>query len=170
MQGVRVLRHILGMVLAAGGIALVAACTAEAPTAGRFRGAPSASANGEACGSGAEVDPHPEAPGIFFCSAMTADFCFNQPMNDLDEDGLSDYCEKQISYAFRPELMYSPAYDDIRGEPYWVARQDSAGHVIVGYLFSYYRDLGSYQYGCTPPAELAKDYGCHNGDSEAIFL
>jgi len=92
-------------------------------------------------------------------------------INDADEDGLSDFCENQLAYAFRPELRYSTVYDDTRGEPYWAARPDSAGHVVIGYLFSYYRDLGSLQYGCSPPGnDLKKDLGCHNGDSESVWL
>ena len=151
--------------------AIVAGCTTERLTdAGSSHRAIVASTNAELCGSGAEVDPHPEAPGIFLCSALTANYCFNGANSDQDQDGLADYCEKQISFAFRPELRYSTSQDDIRGEPYWVARQDSAGHVIVGYLQSYYRDFGSVQWGCTVPAKWNKKYGCHNGDSESIWL
>lgn len=122
------------------------------------------------CGGGSEQDPSPGSPGIFLCAEMTIDYCTNGQSSDTDADGLADYCEDQLSYAFRPQLRYTEFYDDIRGEPYWVARHDSAGHVIVGYLFAMYRDLGSVQYGCTPPAKLRDEWGCHNGDSESAWL
>jgi len=124
----------------------------------------------EACGVGVGTDPYPDSVGIFLCYQMTASYCFDPANTDQDQDGLADYCEKQLSLAFLPELRYSTYYDDIRGEPYWVARRDSTGHVLIGYLFSYYRDLGSYQYSCTPPLKLADSWGCHNGDSESIWL
>jgi len=125
------------------------------------------------CGGGG--DPDPSAPGIYLGSAVTPTMCGPQNpngINDADEDGLSDYCEDQLAYAFRPQLKYSTTYDDTRGEPYWVARPDSAGHVVVGYLFSYYRDLGWLTYGCWAPVPYPPfvTYDCHNGDSESIWL
>lgn len=119
------------------------------------------------CGGGG--DPDPSAPGIWVGSQVTPTLCGPQNpngINDADEDGLSDFCENQLAYAFRPELKYSTVYDDTRGEPYWVARPDGAGHVVIGYLLSYYYDLGTVTYGCAPP----QGHDCHNGDSESIWL
>jgi len=114
-----------------------------------------------------EEDPNPNAPGIFLGSGATPTACFDGEQNDQDYDGLGDYCEKMLSWGFAPELRYSIIYDDTRGEPYWVARPDSAAHVVIGYLFAYYRDLGTVEYGCSPPAGLP---GCHDGDSESVWL
>lgn len=87
---------------------------------------------------------------------------------------MNDVCETWLSYNFRPELRYSQTEDDSRKEPYWVARPDSGGNIMIGYLFSYYYDLGSVQYGCSPPefwpVAQRQKLGCHNGDSENIWL
>lgn len=118
-----------------------------------------------------DIDPNPEAPGIFLGTSITEDFCIDGAGTDADADGLVDYCEKLISNNFSPERQYSRFHDDIRGEPYWVAQPDGAGHVVVGYLLAYYRDLGSVQYGCASPVLPEwPDSGCHNGDAESIWL
>jgi hypothetical protein len=117
-----------------------------------------------------DVDPSPTAPGIFLGNSINLDFCMDGPGNDVDADGLVDYCETLISYNFSPLRQYSRFHDDIRGEPYWVAQWDG-DLVIVGYLLSYYRDLGGVQYGCASPfLPEDPDTGCHNGDSESIWL
>lgn len=118
-----------------------------------------------------DTDPAPGAPGIFLGTDITMDYCTAGVGTDADGDGLLDYCEKLISLNFRPERKYSRYHDDIRGEPYWVARVDLYGRIVVGYLFSYYRDLGSVEYGCASPINPEwPDSGCHNGDSESIWL
>jgi len=116
-----------------------------------------------------DSDPNPDSIGIFLGNDIDPDFCIDGGWTDADADDLADYCENLISYAFRPELRYSSWHDDVRGEPYWVARPDSSGQVVVGYLLSYYRDLGSVQWGCSPPTGH-ESWGCHNGDSESIWL
>jgi hypothetical protein len=124
------------------------------------------------CGGGNQTDPYPDSSGVFLCSELTAAYCVAAPMNDADEDGLSDYCEEQLSYAFRPELRYW-SVDDVRREPYWVARTDSTGRVFVGYLLGYYRDDGEHAYGChVPLIILPVPASCngHNGDSESLWL
>ncbi len=118
-----------------------------------------------------DTDPNPAAPGIFLGTDINLDFCIGGAGTDADADGLVDYCEKLVSFNFSPERTYSRFHDDIRGEPYWVAQQDGQDHVVVGYLLSYYRDLGSVQYNCASPIlPEDPDTGCHNGDSESIWL
>ncbi len=118
----------------------------------------------------ADTDPAPSEPGIFLGNDITLDYCLNGEGTDADGDGLTDYCEQLLSMNFRPELRYSRYHDDIRGERYWVARPDGTGHILVGYLFAYYRDLGSVQWGCAEPHYPGEeDWGCHNGDSESIW-
>ncbi len=159
---------------AAAGAAFVLAlttCTGELPTSSDTQQLTStANVCPDFCD---DVDPAPSAPGIFIGHALTPSFCFNGPFNDIDQDGLNDYCETMISYFFRPELKYW-SVDDTRGEPYWVARSDSSGHVFVGYLISYYRDGGSSAWGCHVPilifAPPDPSCGGHNGDSESIWL
>jgi hypothetical protein len=88
-----------------------------------------------------EEDPNPRAPGVFLGSGVTPDNCIMGGYTDADQDGLGDLCEEQLSYAFLPELYYYSG-DDVRREPYWVARGLNGDRVRIGYLFSYYRDLG----------------------------
>ena len=100
---------------------------------------------------------------------MNADECTGY--TDGDQDGLGDFCEKNLAAAFAPELYYSHT-DETGREPHWVARpasQYDADTVVIGYLLSYYRDAGSQTFGCTLPG-APSDCDGHNGDSEAIFL
>lgn len=112
-----------------------------------------------------DVDPAPNAPGIFLGHAYTPDFCFDNG-TDLDQDGMNDFCEKQLSERFAPELYYW-AFDDVRREPYWAARQLSGDKARIYYLFSYYRDEGSNTWLCNLPGAPSSCHG-HNGDSEGV--
>ena len=89
---------------------------------------------------------------------------------DADGDGLEDYCEEIIAPAFAPQLYYYNQ-DDVRGEPHWVAQVTLNNTVVIGYLLSYYYDLGATRfYGpCMGSPSLP---GCpgHYGDSEDIYL
>lgn len=115
-----------------------------------------------------DQDPNPSAPGYFLGNEITADYCTDtESFGDADEDGLVDYCEKTLAAKVAPEMYWAYTYDDVRREPYWAARP-STGKVRIGYLFSYYRDLGSDAAGCVPPFHPLCD--SHNGDSEAVFL
>jgi hypothetical protein len=98
--------------------------------------------------------------------------CLDGLQNDLDFDGIGDYCEKWMGPAFAPELFYSST-DDIRGEPRWAMRIVSAGEarLEVIYLLSYYMDLGSQALICQTSTPIYP-HPCagHYGDSEAILL
>jgi hypothetical protein len=110
-----------------------------------------------------DVDPNPDAPGIFLSSAVTGNACMNTS-NDIDRDGLLDRCERDLAVAFAPELFYYSA-DEVGREPKWVAKWQVTNNTVrIGYLLSYYRDAGSLQIGC---GTLCSG---HHGDSEAIFL
>lgn len=115
-----------------------------------------------------EQDPNPWAPGIFLGSGVTLETCFDQ--SDADQDGLGDFCEKNLASAFAPELRYWNE-DYVDREPHWAARPvwTSPIKVLIAYLISYYRDNGSDAGGCSLPFAPSSCYG-HNGDSEVIYL
>lgn len=115
-----------------------------------------------------EIDSFPNAPGVFLGSGVTPLQCFDGVQSDADQDGLGDFCEKQLAWAFAPELYYWSG-DNVGRESYWVARPEGTNHVLVGYLLSYYRDEGSNAWPCGLPGAPSSCNG-HNGDSEAIFL
>ena len=115
-----------------------------------------------------ETDPNPTAPGVFLGSGVVPDDC--GIYTDSDQDGLGDFCEKQLSFAFSPEL-YHWQFDHVGREPYWVARPTPSGGVRLGYLLSYYRDEGSNHWLCTgQPFWIDPSCFGHNGDRESIFL
>lgn len=75
--------------------------------------------------------------------------------NDLDADGIVDYCEAVFANAFEPELWIDAEdWYTSRREPYYVVKLAS-GWLQIGYLLSYYVD----------PAPWT-----HVGDSEFIIL
>ncbi len=116
-----------------------------------------------------ETDPNPSAPGVFLGSGVSPDVCISGGYTDADQDGLGDFCEKNLAFAFAPELYYW-GFDNVRREPYWVARPlVESEQVLIGYLLSDYRDEGSSSYPCSLPGAPSSCHG-HNGDSEAIFL
>jgi hypothetical protein len=106
----------------------------------------------------ADPDPFPEAPGIFVGNLLSDDNCLGAGWSDYDLDGLADLCEEQLAWAFRPELSYF-SEDYVDREPRWVARPLGTDSVRIGYLFSYYRDMGDNQLG-----------GGHWGDSERLWV
>jgi len=114
-------------------------------------------------------DPNPDAPGIYL-EGVTPDYCSDG--TDLDQDGLSDACEKFLAQYFAPELAYSPSpSENVSKEPHWVAEwnADWPGAVNVMYLLSYYLDLGSPAEICGPFHDYDWCSG-HYGDSEWIML
>lgn len=124
-----------------------------------------------------DVDPHPNAPGLFLGSGVTDGLCFN-PMvqTDTDLDMLSDFCEKNLAAAFAPQLAYS-ASDDTGREPKWVAAPTALdeARVRILYLISYYKDNGPEiePYPCPSrmPYQFWEDpCTAHDGDSETIAL
>lgn len=97
---------------------------------------------------------------------MTEELCFNSAYNDLDQDGVGDFCEEQIAFAFRPELAYW--HGDLVGrEPYWAGMEFGAGVVRIAYLLSYYIDDGVDSPLCPSWPDLCAG---HYGDSEWILL
>lgn len=144
-------------------VTVLAACAPDAsdPTAPNFGVTP-------LCQRGCvDIDPAPNAPGVFIGHDFTPDYCFDAG-TDLDADGIRDYCEQRLSLPFAPELYYWN-WDDIRREPYWAARPLSPTQVRIAYLLSYYRDHGSNTYTCSLPFAPSSCYG-HNGDSETLLL
>ncbi len=115
-----------------------------------------------------ETDPNPSAPGIVLGSGVSPDVCISGGYTDADQDGLGDFCEKNLARAFAPELYYSSA-DNVGREPHWAARIAPPVKVRLGYLLSYYRDEGSNAWGCNLPGAPSSCDG-HNGDSEDVFL
>ncbi|MEZ4411855.1 MAG: hypothetical protein R2910_02555 [Gemmatimonadales bacterium] len=118
-----------------------------------------------------EIDPNPNAPGVFLGSAVTGETCVAGGQSDHDGDGLSTFCENNLAIAFAPELYYDQ-WDEVGREPYWVAAPVSPNdtdNIKIAYLIGYYRDAGSSTYTCGLPGAPSSCFG-HNGDSEAIIL
>jgi hypothetical protein len=115
-----------------------------------------------------DPDPEPTVPGYFLGSGVTSTTCMNGSQTDADQDGLSDFCEKNLAAAFAPQLFYYK-YDEVGREPHWVAKALSSTVVRIGYLLSYYRDAGNNSFGCSLPGAPSSCNG-HNGDSEGIYL
>src|SRR2546428_12080639 len=51
-----------------------------------------------------EQDPNPTAPGVFLGSGVTPDVCIMGGQTDADQDDLGDFCEKNLAFAFAPEI------------------------------------------------------------------
>lgn len=117
-------------------------------------------------------DPDPEADGIFVGEELSDVFCGDaEASNDLDQDGMSDYCEKVLAEGFAPVIRYADT-DDVSRESYWAARRLPDGKVRIFYAIGYYFDLGvisSVKDECKI-VELLVDCEGHNGDSESIVL
>lgn len=117
-----------------------------------------------------DVDPNPEAPGVFLGSGVTDEVCFSGGQTDNDQDGLSTFCEKNLAVAFAPELWYA-GNDMVGREPHWVAAPspEDPWMVRVVYLLSYYIDLGTTDPLCNNSFADGPCSG-HSGDSELIAL
>lgn len=99
----------------------------------------------EQCGG--PGDPNPNEPGIWLGSTVTPDQCFSftgAGINDLDSDGMHDYCEEQIADHFRPSRVFSLYDGYTAGEPYWAAKwfPGSPDIVRILYAMAYYADGG----------------------------
>ena len=68
-----------------------------------------------------DPDPNPNAPGYYLGSGMTDEACYWNNYTDGDQDGLGDFCEKNLAAAFAPELYYYSG-DNVKREPRWAAR------------------------------------------------
>lgn len=114
-------------------------------------------------------DPPSDPPedGISVGAELTATFCADTTIsNDVDEDGMSDFCEKVLAEAFAPMIRYANT-DDLSRESYWAARALAGGKVRLFYAIAYYFDLGVPE--TFPPCYVVECPG-HHGDSEHIVL
>jgi len=160
------MRQIVRHALAMGGAALLFTACADQPVE-PAEGEPQLSLIQPMCTIGCgETDPYPDMPGIFLGSGVTAFQCFEADHTDADFDGLSDFCEYQLAWAFRPELAYYQN-DDMRMEPYWAAHGIGGDTVRIAYLLSYYVDAGTEHELCPLLQGLCDG---HAGDSEYIAL
>lgn len=126
-----------------------------------------------------DADPNPGAPGYYIDVAgqsMSRAWCESNG-NDSDHDGIADYCEDKLAFRFRPE-MKSSAFDDVRGEPYYVVQpvfedfyspfDDGPVPIVdstpirIAYLLAYYEDFGD-------PSNQQNPSG-HIGDSEFVLV
>ncbi len=127
-----------------------------------------------------DVDSFPDSVGVFIDYETTPDACTGDDIDDVDGDGLADFCEERIADAFMPVLEYS-SYDAdyelissdnvLDGEPaYAIKPVYVSGRLVVRimYMFSYYVDGGT---GYCGDFDLPESLTCgHWGDSEAIVL
>jgi hypothetical protein len=120
-----------------------------------------------------DVDPDPEAPGIYLSNFVYPTNCFSVG-TDTDQDGLSDRCENDIALAFAPRMRYHQG-DDVGRESYWAAKREG-GMIRVIYLLGYYFDLGLINSNDYIACKLSSVGGIlascdgHHGDSEHIVL
>ncbi|HEY0969379.1 MAG TPA: hypothetical protein VGE02_00210 [Gemmatimonadales bacterium] len=112
-----------------------------------------------------------ETGGITMSPSVTTYLCTGTtipltPSSDSDGDGVADYCEEQLAWAFRPLLNMS-LYDDApTRETYWVAMRNQSrwigdrGLIKIFYALGYHKDTGDPSLGLY----------AHEGDSEFIVL
>ena len=134
--------------------------------------------NPDLCHSGGSGDPNPTAPGYWFGTTVTPNTCFSASgagINDVDKDGMNDYCENVLASSFAPLLISSP-YDCSMGmEPYYAVKYfpgdplnnmgGSGSRVRIFYALSYYLDCGDPSgttLGCTA-AQILESFGSFNG-------
>ncbi len=117
-----------------------------------------------------QPDPNPGGTGLWV-DGWTPDNCFDPTRMghlDADRDGVTDQCESELAYSFRPELVYSRDcnYDSGNARPagdYVVAvRRKSGNRVRIAYLPAYFIDCGTSAYKIPAPG--------HSGDSEYIYM
>ncbi len=119
-----------------------------------------------------EQDSFPTAPGIFLGSGVDDVVCFNGSQTDSDQDGISDFCERNLAPAFAPQLALT-AHDQVGREPHLAVRRLTYGKARMMYLLSYYIDAGPTTSWCEQNVIDAIDASIcsgHDGDSEWITL
>ena len=121
-----------------------------------------------------DVDPNPDSLGRFLGSGVTDEQCTTAGLQtDTDQDGLSDFCEKNLAAAFAPWMRYFYG-DDVSHEGFWAARPITDGEVRVFYALGYYVDLGVFErmFECklSTIGEILAECDGHHGDSEYIVL
>ncbi len=126
-------------------------------------------------GSFPRTDPRPDAPGLWLGMNMGLARCYSptgRGINDVDSDGLDEWCEQWIANSFRPALRTNPEDCDLRSEPAWGVKYFFASGIIrVGYFLSYYNDCGNHHVpGCRISQPASHRCTGHDGDSEFIVL
>ncbi len=120
-----------------------------------------------------DIDPYPDSMGLFLGTAVTGETCMGGIQTDTDQDGLSDYCEKNLATAFAPWMRYFYG-DDVSHEGYWAARSVNDSTVRLFYALGYYVDLGVFERytECkfSTIGEILAECDGHHGDSEFIWL
>jgi hypothetical protein len=129
-------------------------------------------------------DPNPNALGLFttWSEEMCVEVTPGTAWQDLDEDGVHDYCENATAAAFAPTLIvasqdcnWDQGLGRMGGEYFWAVqaktRTDPATQMPytvlrVAYLPAYYWDCGNAS--SFPPAQIVAPP--HSGDSEFILL
>jgi hypothetical protein len=120
-----------------------------------------------------DPDAPPPGPGIYLGPGVTPNACFGltAPMNDIDQDGLSDFCEKNLAAAFAPQLAMTKGSDNLGREPkFAIERIPSTLKARVMYLLSYYVDRGAATAWCYNNIVPRSACEGHDGDSEWIAL
>jgi len=121
-----------------------------------------------------DEDPFPDSAGVWISNTVTDDLCFGGGTNDIDQDGLSDFCENNLAEAFAPELVLASALNDpATREPRWAARPIGPDRLMIIYLLSYHHDYGTVHAACyLAPVQILYPNACnaHPGDSETIVL
>lgn len=117
------------------------------------------------CGGGS-TDPNPSAPGYYIGLGFSKTECqTSNGANDIDFDGVRDFCEDAIAARFAPKMMYG---DNVDGEPKWAAQWFGFRDrwLRVFYALSYYDDFGPVP-SCILPISFCNP---HRGDAEAVVL
>jgi len=118
-----------------------------------------------------DTDSFPASPGVFISYTVTGPECFEGDHTDADYDGLSDFCEKNLSEAFAPQLALGSALaDPATREPRWVAQPFGADKVRIVYLLSYHLDYGTVNWPCGLEPGPVHECAGHPGDSESIGI
>jgi hypothetical protein len=111
-------------------------------------------------GGGGSSDPCPGCSGITIGGYSNRDECVASGQTDADADGIADYCEYNLAYAFRPEFYWDSGDADLGREPYYAVRTYPDGSFRIFYAIAYYKDGGDWK---------VLDSG-HDGDSEFVIV
>lgn len=119
-----------------------------------------------------DQDPSPSSPGVFLGDGATPEDCFDEVQNDVDVDGVGDYCELRVALAFAPQLVVGRT-DFVGREPRWAVKEaynEGEMHALtILYALSYYVDLGTVDPLCGNFFAASLCAG-HAGDSEDLMF
>lgn len=118
-----------------------------------------------------DVDSFPDSVGVFLNYSSLPELCFDAyEQDDLDYDGISEFCEVRLAEAFAPRMIYTEN-DDISGEPrYAVRKGDTGDEVVIMYMPSMYYDTGWSRWLCGTLPLPSAWCGPHFGDSETAVI